>query len=107
MREFYRQVRVAPDSWRFSAGCSACGKIIPGPAAPLFCRGPRHLKKCEDGTAELLSQNIFNHAHANAVQTLALQFNRCGRCGSWVCDDCFDPDAPLGACANCAAGKGE
>ena len=102
MQNFYHQVRPSEKTMAFYAKCALCGKQLYGVKIPVLCRGKKRLKSLEEGCCGKLSQKCYNRGKANAVQRLAMQFNRCCVCSSWVCDDCFEPDVGNGACKDCA-----
>ena len=97
------KVRVDAETLRFYAQCPICGKKQYGARIPLMCRSVRTHAKCAKGRANKLSQTIYNHAKATAVQQLAMYFNQCRHCYQWVCDKCYDINESDGACRDCSA----
>lgn len=102
MLHFLNSIKVDKKTMRFYAECSLCGKRKLGPPVPILCRGRKRLENCEKGKSNPLSQKIFNHAKAAAMQILVVHFNQCRSCLEWVCDDCYDANDPCGACKKCS-----
>ncbi|MBQ2899617.1 MAG: hypothetical protein IJE28_07705 [Oscillospiraceae bacterium] len=94
MLHFLNSIKVDKKTMRFYAECSLCGKRKLGPPVPILCRGRKRLENCEKGKSNPLSQKVFNHAKAAAMQILAVHFNQCRSCLEWVCDDCYDKTIP-------------
>lgn len=89
MEAFARQVLFDDATRRFYAVCAGCGLRVEGVALPLLCRGKRPLFP-------------VRIAHAHAAERLARRFNRCHRCGQWVCDACYGEYI----CHACTAAQG-
>lgn len=100
MRRFYELVRVDAKTKQFFAACSVCGQTVVLGKLPVSCRNAKHLSDFRQGKGGL-RQFFYNKCTANAVQKLSLQFNRCARCGTWVCDNCFTCNSEDGLCINC------
>lgn len=105
MLHFLNSIKVDKKTMRFYAECSLCGKRKLGPPVPFLCRGGKRIENCENGESNLISQKVFNHAKAAAMQILAVHFNQCRTCYKWVCDECFDEKDPYGACKECSGKK--
>jgi len=72
----------------FSFFCDCCGKEWVSPLRPFAGRN-----------WEIEHKTAFDLANVEAI----LYFNNCPKCGKWVCDDCFLPDAEI--CKSCEKGK--
>ncbi len=101
MKQFYQQVSVDYKSGRFQFICPVCGRVHYGQKVPLVCRAAKAISLCEQGRAMGLWQDIFNRKKVKAVQQLSNFSNLCTVCGQFVCDDCYSPANPDGACAKC------
>jgi hypothetical protein len=83
----------------FSFFCDICGKEWRGPIVP-FETGGTIIEHEEART--LLWTKEHNAAFEQANLEAHLQFNKCERCGKWVCDNCFNVDGKnTGLCREC------
>ncbi len=101
MRRFLDGIKIDNKTMLFYAECSLCGKRKYGPPVPFLCRGKKRIENCMAGKSNVISQKVFNHAKAAAMQLLAVHFNQCRTCLKWVCDECYDEEDPNGICKNC------
>ncbi|MDO4566113.1 MAG: hypothetical protein Q4B42_02165 [Oscillospiraceae bacterium] len=102
MRQLYEQ--TAPDATkkRFYARCPICGKRRGAFEPSLLLESAAGLKALESGLAGGVRQAAYDKSRLKAASRLARFFNRCRRCGLWVCDDCFDIESG-GCCLKCRA----
>ena len=89
------------ETLQFCAECEICGKKEYGFKIPFLCRSIRTLARCEKGTANKISQGLYNRAKANATQMIAIKMNQCRQCRLWVCDSCYNNNDALGICRHC------
>ncbi|MDR0376939.1 MAG: hypothetical protein LBH70_04010 [Spirochaetaceae bacterium] len=64
--------------------------------------------RCPICGAELDMKRKWWTRQGAVLDALILHFNRCPRCGRWVCDDCFLAGSggdSMGICRDCAAGE--
>ena len=107
MRQFYKNVKLDAETMRFCAECEICGKKEYGLKIPFLCRGIRTLTRCEKGTANKISQALYNRAKANSTQVIAIKMNQCKHCYLWVCDNCYDNKDEYGAGSKCEKKESE
>jgi len=100
MKHFYEQVHVDTSTFHFFAGCPLCDRKHFSGRLPWFCRSRKLSTHFINGKGGI-RQIIYAKCNANAVQKLALAFNRCEICGLWVCDQCFDTTTETNVCRNC------
>lgn len=79
-------------SW-LSRGVTAAWSVIGG-------RAGSGMSSAADGLAGASWGGTREAAFQRAVDTARGHFNRCGRCSSYVCDRCWNPEH--GLCLNCA-----
>ena len=101
MRQLYEQVQVDKDRMRFYAECDISGRRIYSKKLPVLCRIKDLLAVMDEGNVGGFKQSMYNHRKADAIQDLARFFNQCRKCGKWVCDEMFDPQAM--ECKRCIA----
>ena len=87
------------EHFSFSFFCDQCGKEWIS-EEKLFSGGV--CDRVQNNTALLL---LWSNEHRIAFEEASLearvQYNRCPKCGNWVCDDCFNLGADV--CRRCEA----
>ena len=78
MKQFYEHIRVDAEALSFSAECAICGRKQYAVKLPLGCRNVRTLSGCVSGKANKISQTAFNHAKANATNSLHYALTNAG-----------------------------
>jgi hypothetical protein len=77
------------ESFLFSFFCDRCGREWRSRTWPFEHSEAFEIEK--DEARRLLWADEHRTAFNEANLEARMNFNQCGKCGSWVCDDCFRP----------------
>jgi hypothetical protein len=116
LTEFVRNVRDISDDggYKFRFHCDRCNDGVESQyvssAANILKTGLEifsmfrflggHTRHAVDGIDRGLRGKERDSAYEKAVHEAKVHFNKCSRCGVWVCSHCFNPSASL--CEGCA-----